>query len=50
MLMASQLTPLASAMTQDRETILAHGFDAYVTKPIDEKTFFKTINDILYAR
>ncbi len=40
----------ASAMIQDRETILAHGFDAYVTKPIDEKTFFKTINDILYAR
>jgi len=40
----------ASAMTTDRETILAHGFDAYIAKPIDEQTFFKTINEILYGK
>jgi PAS domain S-box-containing protein len=39
----------ASAMTAERETILAHGFDAYIAKPIDEKNFFKTINEILYG-
>lgn len=39
----------ASAMTSDRETILAHGFDAYIAKPIDEQTFFKTINETLYG-
>ncbi len=49
-----QLIPIialtASAMTGDRETILAHGFDAYIAKPIDEKLFFKTINSILYGK
>jgi len=40
----------ASAMTTDRETILAHGFDAYITKPIDEKFFFKTIIEVLYGK
>jgi signal transduction histidine kinase/DNA-binding response OmpR family regulator/CHASE3 domain sensor protein len=40
----------ASAMISDRETILAHGFDAYIAKPIDEKQFFKTINEILYGK
>ena len=40
----------ASAMMHDRETILAHGFDAYIAKPIDEKIFFKTINKILYGK
>lgn len=39
----------ASAMTSDREIILAHGFDAYIAKPIDEPTFFKTINETLYG-
>ncbi len=39
----------ASALTENREVILAHGFDAYVAKPIDEKIFFKTINEILYG-
>lgn len=38
----------ASAMIHDRETILAHGFDAYIAKPIEENIFFKTINDLLY--
>ena len=40
----------ASAMTTDREIILAHGFDAYIAKPIDEKLFFKTINEVLYGK
>ena len=40
----------ASTMIQDRETILAYGFDAYVTKPIDEKIFYKTINEVLYGK
>jgi len=40
----------ASAMTFDRETILAHGFDGYIAKPIDEKIFFETINRVLYGR
>ena len=40
----------ASAMTSDRETILAHGFDAYLAKPINEKLFFKIINETLYGK
>ncbi len=40
----------ASAMTSDREAILAHGFDAYLAKPIEEKLFFKTINETLYGK
>ena len=40
----------ASAMTSDRETILAHGLDDYIAKPIDETTFFKTINKVLYGK
>lgn len=40
----------ASAMTSDRETILAHGFDAYLIKPIDEQVFFKTINHVLFGK
>ena len=40
----------ASALVEDRETILSHGFDAFLAKPIDETTFFKTINEILYGR
>jgi CheY-like chemotaxis protein len=40
----------ASAMTTDREAILAHGFDAYIAKPIDENIFFNTINELLYGK
>ena len=40
----------ASAMTSDRETILAYGFDSYIVKPIDEKDFFETINKVLYGK
>lgn len=39
----------ASAMTSDRETILAFGFEAYISKPINEKEFFRTINRVLYG-
>jgi CheY-like chemotaxis protein len=39
----------ASALTEDRETILSHGFDAFLAKPIDETAFLKTINEILYG-
>lgn len=39
----------ASAMTSDSEVILAHGFDAYISKPIDVREFYKTINEILYG-
>jgi CheY-like chemotaxis protein len=40
----------ASALTEDREKILAHGFDGYLAKPIDEKIFFTTINELLYGK
>lgn len=40
----------ASAMTSDRETILAYGFDSYIVKPIDEREFFSTINQVLYGK
>ncbi len=40
----------ASAMVNDREAILAHGFDVYIPKPIDEKVFFKSINEVLYGK
>ncbi len=40
----------ASAMNSDRETILAHGFDGYLIKPIEEKVFFKTINEVLFGK
>jgi len=40
----------ASAMTTEREAILAYGFDAYLVKPIDDKVFFKTIDVVLYGK
>ncbi|WP_297087938.1 response regulator [uncultured Draconibacterium sp.] len=40
----------ASAMTQDREVLLSHGFDAFIAKPIDEQQFFDTINSTLYGK
>jgi len=39
----------ASAMNSDREIILSHGFDAYISKPIEEKVFFRIINTTLYG-
>ena len=40
----------ASAMTSDRESILSHGFDAYLAKPITESIFFETLNQIMYGK
>lgn len=39
----------ASAMNTNRETIMAHGFDAYIAKPIDSEIFFDTINEVLFG-
>jgi two-component system, cell cycle response regulator DivK len=39
----------ASAMTQDRQRILAAGFDAYQSKPIDVKGFVELVAQILQA-
>lgn len=40
----------ASALLEDRELVLAHGFDAFIAKPIDESIFFNTINETLYGK
>ncbi len=40
----------ASAMTQEREGILAQGFDAFIPKPIIEREFLKVIQEVLYGR
>jgi len=37
----------ASAMKGDRETILAHGFDAYISKPIHAEIMFKALREVL---
>jgi CheY-like chemotaxis protein len=37
----------ASAMTQDRQTILAAGFDAYQSKPINVKGFLEAVKELL---
>ena len=37
----------ASAMKGHREEILAHGFDAYISKPIDHDTLMKTLRELL---
>jgi two-component system cell cycle response regulator DivK len=39
----------ASAMTQDRQKILAAGFDAYQSKPIDVKAFVQLVAQIVEA-
>ena len=39
----------ASAMTQDRQKIMAAGFDAYQSKPIDVKGFIAHVAEILAA-
>jgi len=35
----------ASAMPDDQHRIIASGFDAYITKPIDIKAFLRTVED-----
>lgn len=37
----------ASAMKGDRETILAHGFDGYISKPIDAELLIKALREVL---
>ena len=37
----------ASAMTQDRQTILAAGFDGYQSKPINVKGFLEAVQELL---
>ena len=37
----------ASAMKGDRETILSHGFDGYLSKPIDAELLKKTLHEAL---
>lgn len=39
----------ASVMTKDRESILSHGFDGFIPKPIDHTKFIHTIRQILYG-
>jgi two-component system cell cycle response regulator DivK len=40
----------ASAMTEDREKILATGFDGYLTKPINVKEFTEVVRQMLDKR
>lgn len=40
----------ASVMPQDRSQIVAAGFDAFVSKPIDLKAFLGTVADALTRR
>jgi two-component system, cell cycle response regulator DivK len=37
----------ASAMNQDRQTIMAAGFDAYQSKPLDMKAFLEAVRRML---
>ena len=37
----------ASAMTQDRQTIIAAGFDGYQSKPINVKSFLEGVQELL---
>ncbi|MCX6206969.1 MAG: response regulator [Bacteroidetes bacterium] len=39
----------ASAMNSDRESILAHGFRGYISKPIDHIQFHQMIKEVLYG-
>ncbi|NCB43030.1 MAG: response regulator [Clostridia bacterium] len=39
----------ASAMQTDREIFLAHGFDAFIAKPILEGEFIKVIKEVIYG-
>jgi len=37
----------ASAMKGDREKILSHGFDGYISKPIDAELMMRRVNEVL---
>ncbi len=47
--MVPVLAVTASAMTGDREDILARGFDGYISKPIDEQKLLETLHRTLYS-
>jgi CheY-like chemotaxis protein len=40
----------ARAMKGDRESLLKHGFDGYISKPVDNDNFEKMINEWLYGK
>jgi len=40
----------ASAMTQDRQKIMAVGFDAYQSKPINVRQFVEAVRGVLAAK
>ena len=40
----------ASAMTHDRQKIMAAGFDAYQTKPINVREFVEAVRTVIAAR
>lgn len=40
----------ASVMKHDRETILSHGFDAFIAKPIISNEFYMVIREVLYGK
>ncbi|MDP4126228.1 MAG: response regulator [Bacillota bacterium] len=40
----------SSAMTHERETILSHGFNAFIAKPIMEKQFFQVLSEVLHGQ
>ncbi len=40
----------ASVMTEERETILAYGFDGFISKPFDPDEFKHTIQQVLYGK
>jgi len=40
----------AQAMKGDRDVAMAAGFDGYISKPIDTRTFAQQINDLLGQR
>ena len=37
----------ASAMTQDRQTIMAAGFEGYLSKPLNVKAFIEAVRQML---
>jgi two-component system cell cycle response regulator len=40
----------ASAMRGNREEILAHGFDGYISKPVEHEALFKLLGEFLNGR
>lgn len=40
----------ASALVQERESILSYGFNAFVPKPINQDELFRVIGEVLYGK